>query len=87
MNMPSRVKQRTRGEDCMYDCCTTSSGPKKLPKFFINVMKIICLEIFCNTYVFDVRYLIGFIPMEKCSLESAKMLSLDNQVDVNLKLW
>ncbi|KAM3621838.1 uncharacterized protein V6R79_016754 [Siganus canaliculatus] len=31
-------------------------------------------------------FLIGLIPMDKCSLESAKQLSLDNRVDVSLDL-
>lgn len=32
------------------------------------------------------RIVVDFIPMEKCSLESAKMLNLDNRVDSSLEL-
>nr|XP_046239327.1 alpha-1,3-galactosyltransferase 2-like isoform X1 [Scatophagus argus]XP_046239328.1 alpha-1,3-galactosyltransferase 2-like isoform X1 [Scatophagus argus] len=34
----------------------------------------------------SLQLLIGLIPMDKCSLESAKMLSLDNSVDASLDL-
>ncbi|XP_044073800.1 alpha-1,3-galactosyltransferase 2-like isoform X1 [Siniperca chuatsi] len=34
----------------------------------------------------SVRLLIGILPMDKCSLESGKMLSLDNSVDASLDL-
>ncbi|XP_051270556.1 alpha-1,3-galactosyltransferase 2-like isoform X2 [Dicentrarchus labrax] len=34
----------------------------------------------------SLQLLIGLLPMDKCSLESAKMLSLDNSVDTSLDL-
>ncbi|XP_035798740.1 alpha-1,3-galactosyltransferase 2 isoform X2 [Amphiprion ocellaris] len=35
----------------------------------------------------SLRLLIGLLPMDKCSLESGKMLNLDNSVDATLDLW
>ncbi|XP_063329055.1 alpha-1,3-galactosyltransferase 2-like [Pelmatolapia mariae] len=35
----------------------------------------------------SVHIFIGFLPMEKCSLENGKLPTLDNSVDVNLHFW
>ncbi|KAI4827150.1 hypothetical protein KUCAC02_030570 [Chaenocephalus aceratus] len=42
----------------------------------------------CAIYLIppSVKLFIGFIPMEKCHLESAKMLNLDSSVDASLNL-
>ncbi|XP_056294262.1 alpha-1,3-galactosyltransferase 2-like isoform X1 [Pseudoliparis swirei] len=43
----------------------------------------------CVLYLISpsLKLLIGLIPMEKCSLKSAKMLVLDNSADASLDLW
>uniref|UniRef100_A0A3B4BL33 Alpha 1,3-galactosyltransferase 2 n=1 Tax=Periophthalmus magnuspinnatus TaxID=409849 RepID=A0A3B4BL33_9GOBI len=40
-------------------------------------------SILCN---FSFRFFIGLVPMDKCTLESAKILYLDNSVDATLNL-
>lgn len=56
---------------------------KRLWKYFLCVL--------VAPYVFYhmpslVRFLIGFVPMDKCALESAEMLNLDHSVDASLDL-
>ncbi|KAF1391839.1 hypothetical protein PFLUV_G00046230 [Perca fluviatilis] len=56
-----------------------------------SVLKcVLCIPITLCAFYFlspSLRLLIGYLPMDKCSLESAKMLSLDNSVDASLDLW
>ncbi|XP_037633122.1 alpha-1,3-galactosyltransferase 2-like isoform X3 [Sebastes umbrosus] len=56
-----------------------------------SVLKcVLCIPItLCVLYIISPsvsRLFIGLLPMEKCSLKSAKMLSLDNSVDATLNL-
>lgn len=51
---------------------------------------VLCFPIMLGVFYFtspSLRLLIGLLPMDKCSLESGKMLNLDNSVDATLDLW
>ncbi|KAM6947181.1 alpha-1,3-galactosyltransferase 2-like [Lycodopsis pacificus] len=51
---------------------------------------VLCIPItFSVLYIISpsLRILVGLLPMDKCPLESAKMLVLDNSVDTSLNLW
>ncbi|KAI3369950.1 hypothetical protein L3Q82_024760 [Scortum barcoo] len=69
-----------------------SSGPP--PARYIHKTKsglrcMLCFPVaLCVLYVISpcLRILIGFLPMDKCSLESGNMLVLDNRVDATLDL-
>ncbi|KAK9528837.1 hypothetical protein VZT92_012976 [Zoarces viviparus] len=56
-----------------------------------DVLKcVLCIPITLSfLYIISpsLRLLVGLLPMDKCSLESAKMLVLDNSVDTSLNLW
>ncbi|KAF7659172.1 hypothetical protein LDENG_00002280 [Lucifuga dentata] len=56
----------------------------KILKFVLCIPIVLCIINFTPPCV---RYLIGFIPMEKCPLDSGKKLNLDYSVDANLDLW
>ncbi|XP_071401145.1 alpha-1,3-galactosyltransferase 2-like [Centroberyx affinis] len=45
---------------------------------------VLCIAFLSSS---SVRYLVGFLPMDKCSVAHGEMLSLDNIVDDTLDLW
>ncbi|XP_029286628.1 alpha-1,3-galactosyltransferase 2-like isoform X2 [Cottoperca gobio] len=56
-----------------------------------NIFKLmLCVPItLCALYLISpsLKLIIGLLPMDKCSLENANMLNLDNSVDASLDLW
>ncbi|XP_034022139.1 alpha-1,3-galactosyltransferase 2-like [Thalassophryne amazonica] len=51
---------------------------------------VLCFPVALCVFYFtssSVRYLIGFIPMDKCPLTNASMLNLDYSADAKLDLW
>ncbi|XP_049893960.1 alpha-1,3-galactosyltransferase 2-like isoform X2 [Epinephelus moara] len=57
---------------------------KTLLKCLLGIPVTLCVLYLISP---SLRLLIGLLPMDKCSLESAKMLSLDCSVDATLDLW
>ncbi|XP_027859245.1 alpha-1,3-galactosyltransferase 2 isoform X1 [Xiphophorus couchianus] len=56
-----------------------------------TILKFLFLFPFATSIVFfappSVRFLIGLIPMDKCTLESVEMLTSGNSADASLDLW
>ncbi|CAG5979886.1 unnamed protein product [Menidia menidia] len=60
---------------------------QKVKSFWKYVLLFPITVCIVHNIVPAVQYLIGFIPMKKCTLESANELNLDVSVDASLSLW